>query len=138
MGPMTAVLRTDMVRRLGLCSSDELRILARILERIELGRQRYGALDLSLPRPWRRELSEELLDAVVYDTIEQIRAEDLAHENTQAAAVEELAELQRWQANDQRTIASPLTAEIAATPEAVPEPVVEWEAGEGPRDRSKR
>lgn len=135
---MTAVLRDDLVRRLKLCSLDELRILARLLERLELGRQRYGALDLSLPRPWRRELSEELLDAVVYDTIEQIRAEDLRHANLQAAADEEARELARWQAMDQRTTVSTVPAAIAATPEAVPEPVVEWEAGEGPRSTRGR
>lgn len=51
---------------------------------------------------------------------------------------DEAAELARWQADDQRTRVSDVSQVIAATPEAVPEPVVEWEAGEVPTDRSSR
>ena len=48
------------------CNHDELRVVCSILARLELGRARYGLLDLDEPRDWQRELGEELLDAVVY------------------------------------------------------------------------
>lgn len=107
-------LARDLARRLMLASHDELRVVDRIFMRLELGRERYGQLAIGADdRDWRRERSDELLDAVVYDTIEQIRADDLAHANLQAAAAEELAELERWRDADQRTIASNVPAQIA-------------------------
>jgi len=109
-----AALARDIARRLQLASHDELRVVDQILTRLELGRERYGLLDIARDRrEWRRELGEELLDAVIYDTIETIRAEDLAHANLQAAAAEELAELERWQRDDQRTRVSSEPARLA-------------------------
>lgn len=52
--------------RLALCSIDDLRVLDVVLGRLELGRQRYGFLDLSKARDWEREEAEEHLDAAVY------------------------------------------------------------------------
>lgn len=125
-----AALARDISRRLQLASLDELRVLDRIFERIELGRHRYGPLDIAAPRDWRRELGEELLDAVIYDTIETVRAGDVAHAALQAAAAEELAELERWQANDQKTrVMGP--ARIALDDANEGGPYEDWEIGAG-------
>lgn len=123
-------LARDIARRLQLASHDEVRVVDRILLRLELGRDRYGLLDLSRPRDWRRELAEELLDALIYDTAETIRAEDLAHANLQAAAAEELAELGRWKREDQRTVVSAEPQRIAlADTDGDKGPYEEWEIG---------
>jgi hypothetical protein len=80
----------DIGRRLPLASPDEVRVLDRVLQRLELGRDRYGALDLSRPREWRRELREELLDALVYDVCEELAVEDIDRAQLRAdAAVEQ-------------------------------------------------
>lgn len=50
-----------------MCSHDELRVLDVILVRLELGRERYGLLDLAVPRDWERERAEELADAAIYE-----------------------------------------------------------------------
>jgi hypothetical protein len=71
-----AVLLDDLMRRLALIGYDELRVIERVAERLDLGRHRYGELDLSRPRAWRRELREELLDALVYDVAEELAFED--------------------------------------------------------------
>lgn len=70
-------------RRQSSMNLDELRVVERITERLELGRVRYGELDLRQPRPWRRELREELLDALIYDAAEELHAEDLAQAREQ-------------------------------------------------------
>lgn len=109
-------LARDLARRvLALAERDPnaVRVLDRLAMRLELGHDRYGKLDLTGGRDWRRELGEELLDAVVYDTADQLRADDLAHANLQAAAAEELRELGRWQREDQRTRVSSEPARIA-------------------------
>ena len=55
------------------CSPDELRVLLAVAQRLELGRVRYGSLDLSSDgRDWSRELSEELVDAVIYAAIAKL------------------------------------------------------------------
>jgi hypothetical protein len=69
-------LRRDVGRRLGFANADELRVVDRVLQRLELGRERYGHLDLSRPRNWRKERFEERLDALVYDVAEELAAED--------------------------------------------------------------
>jgi hypothetical protein len=79
----------DIGRRLQLASPDEVRVIDRVLQRLELGRDRYGALDLSRPREWRRELREELLDALVYDVGEELAAEDLELAQLRADATAE-------------------------------------------------
>ena len=69
-------LASDITRRLHLCSHDELRVLQRVLQRLELGRERYGLLDLRKPRDWGKERGEELLDALLYDVMGDLAAED--------------------------------------------------------------
>lgn len=61
-----AALCRDMYRRLALCNLDELRVIDLQLTRLELGRQRYGHLDLSRSRDWAKEESEEHVDAAFY------------------------------------------------------------------------
>ena len=63
-------LRVDLKGRLHLCSYDELRVLSVILGRLELGRGRYGYLDLKRDRrDFKRERAEEYVDAHIYDEI---------------------------------------------------------------------
>ncbi len=60
-------LRCDLGARLARCSYDELRVIDKLLGRLELGRDRYGHLDLSRDRrDFKREEAEEHLDAAVY------------------------------------------------------------------------
>lgn len=65
-------LRRDISRRLPACGPDELRVLDALLERIELGRDRYGFLDLARARDWDRELAEEMLDVQVYRAVGRV------------------------------------------------------------------
>lgn len=53
-------------------SYDELRVIDRLIARVELGADRYGPLDLSKPRDWDRELAEEAEDIVVYRAIAKV------------------------------------------------------------------
>lgn len=62
----SAALLRSVIARLGCASPDELRVVDVILIRLELGRDRYGLLDLSKPRDWEVERAEELVDAAVY------------------------------------------------------------------------
>lgn len=58
----------EVCRELG---PDELRILKKIAERLAMGQRQYGRLRLAHDaRNFRKEASEELLDAVVYLTCE--------------------------------------------------------------------
>ncbi len=60
-------LRDTLAKRLLECSYDELRVLGQLLARLELGRSRYGHLDLARDRrDFKREEAEEHLDAAVY------------------------------------------------------------------------
>ena len=59
-------LTRSLIARLGACNLDELRVIDQLLVRLELGRDRYGHLDLSRARDWEREEAEELLDMQVY------------------------------------------------------------------------
>ena len=59
-------LRDEIANRLSFCSLDELRVLDVLLGRLELGRERYGHLDLTKPRDWNREEAEEYADAAIY------------------------------------------------------------------------
>ena len=141
---MSAVLRGSLSRRLDLCSPDELRVVSIVLDRLERRRWKHGSLDLARRPDVYAELNEGLIDAVIACTILTIRAEDERHDEERRKALlasagdDERAELARWQADDQRTRVSTVPASLAATPEAVPEPVVEWEAGEGPHARRGR
>ena len=69
--------RVDLAARLELCSFDELRVIDKLLGRLELGRSRYGYLDLSRDRrDFKREEAEEHLDAAVYRACDELDAED--------------------------------------------------------------
>lgn len=83
-------LVSDLARRLHLASHDELRVLDRLFTRLELGRDRYGHLRLPVPRDWRRDFGEELLDAIIYDTIETTAAEDAQRSGLHEAARREM------------------------------------------------
>lgn len=113
---MTTLARTALMRslakRLPRAAPDELRVIERVLGRLEVGRARYGELDLSKPRDWRRERCEERLDALVYDVCEELALEDQA---AGKASRDELVELRAWQANDQSTVASEVPSLIAST-----------------------
>jgi hypothetical protein len=69
-------LVADLGRRLAMRNLDELRVIDALLVRVEKGAAHYGPLDLSRPRDWQRERSEELLDALVYDVMGQLAARD--------------------------------------------------------------
>jgi hypothetical protein len=67
--------RADLRNRLELCSHDELRVLDVILGRLELGRQRYGYLDLGRDiRDFKRERAEEYVDLAIYDACDYLDA----------------------------------------------------------------
>jgi hypothetical protein len=60
-------LKRSVIARLGACNLDELRVVDQLLVRLELGRDRYGHLDLAQRRDWARERAEEAADYAVYD-----------------------------------------------------------------------
>lgn len=75
--PRCVERRDDLERRLRLCSFDELRVLGVILSRLELGRERYGYLDLSRDRrDWKRERAEEYVDLAIYDACDVLSFDD--------------------------------------------------------------
>jgi hypothetical protein len=77
----------DIGRRLQFASPDEVRVIDRVLQRLELDRERYGALDLSKPREWRPELRDELLVALF---AEELAAEDVELAPLRADAAAEM------------------------------------------------
>lgn len=87
---MSEVQRHALVRslssRLPAIEFDALRVIDRVVQRLELGRERHGELDLSKPRDWQRERFEERLDALVYDVCAELAAEDLARAGLREAA----------------------------------------------------
>lgn len=53
---------------------DELRVLLRMIERMQHGRKQYGALDIAgSPKNWRAEATEEFLDGAIYLAMQSIR-----------------------------------------------------------------
>lgn len=80
----------DISRRLELANLDETRVVCRVLQRLELGRQRYGELDLRKPRDWHKERGEELIDAVLYDVMGDIAAEDRDRKQLRKEARDEM------------------------------------------------
>lgn len=103
-------LARDIARRLPAASHDELRLVDRVLQRLELGRSLYGPLDVSKPRDWRRERFEERMDALVYDVAGELALEDRARAGMHEAARAEMVD--DWNPG-QRTVASPVPAAIA-------------------------
>ena len=70
-------IERDINHLLVACSADELRVLDLLLARLELGRRRYGHLDLARVREWDREEAEELLDARIYQACAILTRRDL-------------------------------------------------------------
>jgi hypothetical protein len=72
-GERAHAMRRTICVRLDLCSPDELRVIDRLLSRVEKGRATYGPLDLATNYhrvdDWRRELAEEREDFLVYQAI---------------------------------------------------------------------
>lgn len=53
---------------------DELRVLHRVIERMQHGRKQYGALDIAgSSKDWRAEATEEFLDGAIYLAMQSIR-----------------------------------------------------------------
>lgn len=75
--------RRLLAGRLLLCNVDELRVIDALLSRVELGRERYGYLDISAARDWEREEHEEHLDSAIYRTIGKLK-----HTDEQIAIIE--------------------------------------------------
>lgn len=117
---MPEVQRQALVRvvtaRLAIASLDEVRVIDRLLTRLELGRDRYGALDLTVPRDWARERGEELLDAVLYDVMGDLAAEDRDRAQLREAARRELVD--EWAGDG--TVISGESLAIARTVTAEP------------------
>ncbi len=85
-----ALARSIAARLLG-CNHDELRVLDLLLGRLELGRDRYGFLDLSKPREWKIEEAEELLDARIYQACDLIQRRDAQLERLRCEVADEIA-----------------------------------------------
>ena len=63
-------LRSYIASMLEGLADDELRVAAKIIQRLALGRKCYGVLDIaSDSRDFREEMLEEILDAQVYCAI---------------------------------------------------------------------
>lgn len=81
--------------RIATLELDALRLVDHVVTRLELGRARYGELDLSAPRDWSRELGEELVDALVYQAARELAAQDMARESLREAARAEMVGVER-------------------------------------------
>lgn len=68
----------DIARRLRLGNLDEARVIDALLVRLEIGRERYGHLDLRKARDWDREEAEELLDMRIYQACRTLVERDAA------------------------------------------------------------
>lgn len=77
--------------RLLRCNLDELRVIDVLLSRLELGRERYGYLDLSKARDWDLEEAEELLDARIYRACALLQRRDEDRERLECEAADEFA-----------------------------------------------
>lgn len=60
-----------------LLGADERRVVGRIVDRLLLGQERYGELNLAVDkRNWRQEGAEELLDFLVYTAAREVAEAD--------------------------------------------------------------
>lgn len=58
-------------RLFGDLRGDELDVIGRVVERLQLGRGIYGELDIRRDvRQWKKERRDELVDALIYDCID--------------------------------------------------------------------
>ena len=74
-----AALRDELRAIAERSSFDELRVLAVLARRLEVGRNRYGYLDLSSDkRDFKRERAEEYVDAAIYDACDVLEQHDRA------------------------------------------------------------
>ena len=81
------------VHRLAEVGGDELAVLDGFLVRLELGAERYGALDLrGNPRDWDREADEEIADYAVYRALKRTSAR-IERVTAIEAGLDELAEV---------------------------------------------
>ena len=72
-------LRAELDAIQGRCCYDELRVLTVLARRLEVGRNRYGYLDLhSDRRDFKRERAEEYVDAAIYDACDLLAEHDRA------------------------------------------------------------
>lgn len=68
-GPLLGVL-------LGGLAGDELDVVGLVVERLQLGREAYGQLDVATDgRNWAKEAREEAVDQLIYECIGAIRAQ---------------------------------------------------------------
>ena len=105
------LLYQDLVGRLARAGHDEQRVIDRVLARLELGRRRYGPLNLAGDRRnWRRERFEERLDALVYDVCAELADEERELAIRQEGARSEI--VGEWQ-GEQATRVSQESARIA-------------------------
>ncbi len=79
--------------RLLRCNHDELRVIDVLLARLELGRDRYGHLDLARARDWDRDEAEELLDMRVYHACAAITRRDEQLARLRCEVADEIAAL---------------------------------------------
>lgn len=57
--------------------ADELRVAELVVQRLALGQERYGLLDIARDRrDWRKEALEEHIDAVIYTAIQGVKDGD--------------------------------------------------------------
>ena len=76
-----SLLEAAIAARLSACSFDELRVIDRVLQGIEQGREQYGPLDVSRDiRDWRREGAQEMRDWLFYCAAHEVAAEQFARE----------------------------------------------------------
>lgn len=67
--------RSDLANYIIGTGDDEFRVIRAIAKRLQKGAREYGGLNISNGRDWSRELREELLDAIVYATVLELRGE---------------------------------------------------------------
>jgi hypothetical protein len=70
----------QIVRKLRQLGSDEHRVVLAIVERLTIGQQSYGPMDLATwrdrrPKPLEQDEAEELLDAMIYQRIARLLPE---------------------------------------------------------------
>ncbi len=77
-----ASLRRDLRRRFLLANLDELLVIELLWQRLELGRKRYGPLDiLARTIDWDEEELEEILDARIYRALAVVQRHERAMES---------------------------------------------------------
>ena len=67
--------RSDLANYIIATGDDEFRVIRAIAARLQKGAREYGGLNIDNDRDWGRELREELLDAIVYATVLELRNE---------------------------------------------------------------